>query len=145
MSNKKATQSVLDKFVSGPKPLPLNVGRVRTLVDVKCEGFGKLIGVNCFNSNESRFIISDATYAWSKECLKVTKCQDKVCYNCKELMKSDVFRKKAFRVKKSENNQMKHKPYSCFPPAARNSLKAKGSKLKKTKKSLQYTKEKKES
>ena len=108
LSNGKATQSVLDKFVSGTKPLPLIVGTARTIGDVKCEKFGKLIGVNCFNSNESRLIISDATSAWSKECLKVTKCQDKICHNCKELMKSDAFRKKESRVRKSENKQMKY-------------------------------------
>ena len=136
------SQVKLEKYFDGVNPAPNVCGKMKVLPQFQCEGFGKLIGMNCFNINETKFVKeADSTSAWSPNCLKITKLPDKVCENCKSMMKSNNFRQKASRIRKSEGKNTKYKPYSCYPFATRDILRNQVSIFKKTKKSLNCAKQ----
>ena len=44
----------------------------------KCEGLGKIIRLNCFNSNESSLVFSNENSAWAKSCVGKTSNNNKV-------------------------------------------------------------------
>ena len=140
--NLKRSQVKLEKYFDGVNSAPDVCGKMKVLPQFQCEGFGKLIRMNCFNTNESKFVKeADSTSAWSPNCLKITKLPDKVCENCKSMMKSNNFRQKASIIRKSEGKNSKYKPYSCYPFATRGILRTQANIFKKTKKSLNCAKQ----
>ena len=94
----------------------------------KCEGLGKMIGLNCFNSNESSLVFANENSAWAKLCVGKTSNNNKVCSECMKVLKSSAIRKKAQRIRnankvtKPPEPQSKFKPFSLYPAQARNAL-----------------------
>ena len=87
-----------------------------------------MIGLNCFNSNESSLVFANENSALAKSCVSKTSNNNKVSSECMKVLKSTAIRKKAQRVRnankvtKPPEPQSKFKPFSLYPAQARNAL-----------------------
>ena len=85
--NTSKKQSVIDTFLkksenykSQQQKSPKLSSSVKE--QFKCEGLGKMIGLNCFNSNESSLVFANENSAWVKLCVGKTSNNNKVCSEC---------------------------------------------------------------
>ena len=86
-----------------------------------------MIGLNCFNSNESSLVFANENSAWAKSCVGKTSNNNKVCSECMKGLKSSAMRKKPnvfamLTVTKPPEPPSKFKPFSLYPVQVRNAL-----------------------